>query len=68
MQAVLADVRAVHSDGSPLALETRQALGILLAAMGQRVDARVILTDLYTDLTVLRGTDDELTIEVGGDT
>ncbi|MQY20235.1 serine/threonine-protein kinase [Nocardia macrotermitis] len=64
MQAVLTDVRAVHSDGSMLVLEIRQALGTLLAAMGRSAEARTTLNDLYSDLVMLRSTDDDLTAEV----
>ncbi|WP_280459141.1 serine/threonine-protein kinase [Nocardia carnea] len=61
MRTLIAEVAAADSDSSELALDLRFDLAELLAATGDAAGALELLEPLYSDLCVLRGTDDELT-------
>ncbi|MFE6923815.1 protein kinase [Nocardia sp. NPDC057663] len=58
---LLAQVRRSQGDGSQLALELRLSLGRLLTLIGERLEAAVVLNEVYDDLLLLRGTDDAIT-------
>ncbi|MFI8978039.1 protein kinase [Nocardia asteroides] len=61
IRMLLAQVRRSQGDGSELALELRLELGRLLTLIGERVEASVVLNEVYDDLLLVRGADDAVT-------
>lgn len=64
MRTLIAEVAAADSDSSDLALELRFDLAELLAATGDTTGALELLEPLHTDLCIVRGPDDDMTIAV----
>lgn len=64
MRTLLAEVVAADGDSSELALELRLDLAELLAGIGDATGAFELLEPLHTDLCILRGANDDLTVAV----
>ncbi|MEU5408680.1 serine/threonine-protein kinase [Nocardia asteroides] len=61
IRMLLAQMHGSQGDGSQLALELRLELGRLLMLLGERVEASVVLNEVYDDLLLVRGADDATT-------